>query len=98
MIITTDKCMKFGISKKGSKSVQSKPAVYANGNIIGPLEQGESFKYLGRWFNFEMDNQKHKDELLQIRTQIMDRINSLPLHPKNKVWLYSQYLMSKLSS
>ena len=27
----------------------------------------------------------------------MDRINSLPLHPKNKVWLYSQYLMSKLS-
>ena len=27
----------------------------------------------------------------------MDRINSLPLHSKNKVWLYSHYLMSKLS-
>ena len=43
-----------------------------------------------------MDNQKHKDELLQITRQVMDRINSLPIHPK-KVWLYSQYLMSKLS-
>ena len=97
MIIRMDKCMSFGICKRGSKSVQSKPKVYANGNIIRSLEEGESFKYLGRWFNFEMDNQKHKDELLQITTQIMDRINSLPLHPKNKVWLYSQYLMSKLS-
>ena len=97
IIIRTDKCMSFGICKRGSKSVQSKPKVYANGNIIRSLEEGESFKYLGRWFNFEMDNQKHKDELLQITTQIKDRINSLPLHPKNKVWLYSQYLMSKLS-
>ena len=26
----------------------------------------------------------------------MDGINSLPPHSKNKVWLYSQFLMSKL--
>ena len=63
MIIRTDKCMSFCICKKGSKSVQSKPKVYANGNIITSLEEGESFKYLGRWFNSEMDNQRHKDEL-----------------------------------
>ena len=97
MTFRIDECMSLGICKKGSTSVQCKPTFHANASIIRPLEEGESFRYLGMWFSLEMDNQKHKDELLQITTQIMDRINSLPLHPKNKVWLYSQYLMSKLS-
>ena len=89
--------MSFSICKKGSKSVQFTPKVYANGNIIRPLEVGESFKYLERLFNFEMDNKKQKDELVQITTQIMKRINIFPLHPKDKVLLFSHYLMSKLS-
>ena len=44
-----------------------------------------------------MDNKKHKEELTEVVTQIMNKIDSLPLHPKNKIMLYSRYLMSKLS-
>ena len=55
---------------------------------INALEGGSAL----RW-----DNQKRKDELLQIATQPIDRNNSLPLHAKNKIWLYSQYIMRKLS-
>ena len=97
MIIRTDKCMSFGICKKATKSVQFKPKLFINGAAIKPIELGESFEYLGRWFNFEMDNKKHKEELTEIVTHIMNKVVSLPLHPKNQIMLYSRYLMSKLS-
>ena len=76
--------------------VQFKPKLFINGEVIKPIELGESFEYLGRWFNFEMNNEKHKEELTEIVAQIMNKIDSLPLHPKNKIMLYSRYLMSKL--
>ena len=97
MIIRTDKCMSFGICKKATKSVPFKPKLFINGEAIQPTELGESFEYLGRWFNFKMDNKKHKEELTEIVTHIMNRVDSLPLHPKNRIMLYSRYLMSELS-
>ena len=48
MIIRTDKCMSFGVCKKASKSVQLKPKLFINGEIIKPIELGESSEYLGR--------------------------------------------------
>ena len=89
--------MSFGICKKATKSVQFKPKLFINGEVIKTIEFGESFEYLGRWFNFEMNNKKHKEELTEIATQIMNKMDSLPLHPTNKIMLYSPYLMSKQS-
>ena len=97
MIIRTDKCSSFGICKRGSKSVQFKSKLFINGEYIKSVEFGDSFQYLGRWFNFEMDNQKHKELLLEMSSEIMNKIDSLPLHSKNKILLYSRYFMSKIS-
>ena len=57
----------------------------------------KSFKYLGRWYNFEMDNAEHKANIIQLTNDILMKIDSLPLHPRNKVLLYSRYLHAKLS-
>ena len=65
-MIRTDECKTFCIYKNWFKSVQFKPKEYANVNTTRNLEQGDSFKCLGRWFDVEMENQKHKDELLLI--------------------------------
>ena len=97
MIIRVDKCHTFGIRKKNTDLPQTKARLYVDNEIISPLQDNESFKYLGRYFNFSMDNQKHKAELLETTTTILNNINKLPLHPNNKLDLYRKYLLIKLS-
>ncbi len=61
------------------------------------IEIGKSFRYLGRYFNYDMSDQEHKSALLDVFDDIMNKIDELPLHPKNKILLYSRYLFSKIS-
>ena len=44
-----------------------------------------------------MSNQVHKTELSHVVTSTLNTIDSLPLHPKNKLLLYNRYLLSKIS-
>ena len=44
-----------------------------------------------------LDNQKHKELLVEMSSEIMNKVDSLPLHSKNKILLYSRYFMSKIS-
>ena len=89
MIIRVDKCTTFGI-KKFSK-------LLINNEIVPPLITGESFKYLGRHFDCNMSNQEHMSKLSSIFTELLTQIDSLPLHPKNKLLLYNSYLLSQVS-
>ena len=58
---------------------------------------GKSFRYLGRYFDYNMSDEEHKSELVKVFNDIMNKIDELPLHPKNKILLYSRYLLSKIS-
>ena len=95
--IRVDKSHTFGIMKKNTSSTQTQPNLYVNNEAIPPLKDHENFKYLGRYFNFSMNNQKHKEELLETTTTTLININKLLLHPNKKQNLYSKYLLSKLS-
>ena len=97
MIIRVDKCSTFGIKKALTKSVQYLPKLIINKSIIPAIESGKSFCYLGRYFNHEMTNNEHKSELVSLLTDLMKEIDLKPLHPKNKILLYSRYVLSKLS-
>ena len=44
-----------------------------------------------------MSDDDHKSELLDTFTGILNEIDKLPLHPKNKILLYSRYALSKIS-
>ena len=44
-----------------------------------------------------MCDERHKSELLYTFTDILNRINELPLHPKNKIILYTRYVLAKIS-
>ena len=57
----------------------------------------KSFKYLGSWYDFEMDNSEHKANIIQVTNDILMKIDSLLLHSMNKILLYSRYLHAKLS-
>ena len=56
-----------------------------------------SFKYLGRYFNFYMDNSDHMSILLDTIKDLMLKIDCILCHPKNKLLLYHRFVPSKLS-
>ena len=97
MIIRVDKCHTFGMTKKETLSVETHPKLFVNNEQIPALKNNESFKHLGRYFNFEMDNEEHKKELLDITNKILNKVDTLPLHPKHKLDIYLKYYMSKTS-
>ena len=53
----------FRNEKLDSSSRQYKPKLYINNELIPAIEINESFKYLGRHFDYSMSNQEHKDNL-----------------------------------
>ena len=61
MIIHVDKCKTFGVMKIGSTAKQIYPKFFVNGEIISALKENQSFKYLGRYYNFDMSNENHKN-------------------------------------
>ena len=97
MIIRVDKCSTFGIKKVLTKSVQYLPKLLINNGLIPTIQMGESFKYLGRFFDFDMSDQEHKSELMSLIDELMSDIDHKPLHPKNKLILYNCYVLSKIS-
>ena len=79
------------------KSVQYLPKLLINGVLIPCVEMSESFRYLGRFFDFNMSNHQHMSELSSLVQDLMNDIDIKPLHPKHKLLLYSRYVLSKLS-
>ena len=61
------------------------------------MGMNEGFTYLGRVFDFNMDDEAHKTSLVEKCKRILEDIDRLPLHPKHKIELYSKFLMSKIS-
>ena len=97
MIIRVDKCCRFGIRKIETSSIQYLPKNFVNIEIIPAIKDNENFIYLGGSFNFKMDNNYHKLELVSNTKEILKKISSLPLHPRNKLLLYNNYVLSKLA-
>ena len=95
MIIRVDKCVSFGIKKFSSRCLQFQPKLFINIKLLPVVKNGESFKYLGRYFNFEINNDKHKIHLESNR--MLKQIDSLRILPKNKLLFYHRYVLSKLS-
>ena len=97
MIIRVDKCVTFGINKFSSRSPQIQPKLFINAKLLPVAENGESFKHLGRYFNSEMNNDKHKIHLESPLLDMLKQIDSLRVLPKNRLLLYHRYVLSKLS-
>ena len=87
-----DKCKAFGMLKVNTTCSQVSPKVFVSNQRIPPVLSSESFSYLGRSFNFKMDNEEHKEKLLEATKLLLEAIGSQSLHPKNKILLYSTCL------
>ena len=80
-----------------TKSIQYQLKLFINNQLIPYVDNGDSFKYLGRYFDFGMTNSMHKSKLTAELNKILSQIDLLPLHPKYLILLYSRHLLSKVS-
>ena len=97
MVISVDKCAAFGIKKFSSRSLQYEPKLFINSELVHTVKSGESFKCLGRYLYFEMNNEAHKEKLESSHSEMLKRIDALPILPKNNILLYQRFILSKLS-
>ena len=71
MTIRVDKCTTFGIKKSSTRSLHFQPSLLINHAPVPAVKQGESFRYLGHYFDFSMSNQVHKNKLSSLFTEIL---------------------------
>ena len=90
-----DKCVTFGIKNFSSRSLQFRPKL--NSEVFPPIKKDESFKYIGRFFNFDMDNKDNKDFLITDLHTLLKKTNTFNIHPRNKLPLYDRYVLLKIS-
>ena len=83
--------------KSSTSSVQFLPKLIINHDLVPTVNIGSSFKYLGRYFFFSMDNVEHRSILLETINDLLCTIDKIPCHPKNKLLLYHRYVLSKIS-
>ena len=90
MLIRMDKRVPFGIEKFHSRSLQNEPKLFINNEIVPTVKSGDPFKYLGRYFNFDMDNEVHKEKLKSSLSDVLTHIDTLLVLPKNKLQLFAE--------
>ena len=78
MTLRVDKCKTFGIMKRNSTAKQYFPKIYVNHSLIPSVKQNQNFCYLGRFYNFPMDNAVHKQFLISETNNILEKIDRLP--------------------
>ena len=49
---------------------------------VPTIKMGESFNYLGKFFDFQMSCKEHKTELISLANELMSDTDLQPLHPK----------------
>ena len=66
MKIRVDKCKTIGIKKTVTRSVQFMPKLFLLRKQVPTVDMDKSFKYLGRWYNVEIDNAEHKANIFRL--------------------------------
>ena len=88
--------MTFSVKKSSTAAFQFEPHLMISGQKILTVKKVESFKYLGKSFNFGMDLHKIKEELESKFEKYLYDIDRLPLKPLNKIHFFNTYVYIKI--
>ena len=92
-----ENCTTVGITEFSTSSFHFQPKLFINSIIVPPFKNGEFFKYLRHFFNFDMANKDHKKILKSSLQTMLKTADSLYIHRENKLLLYHYYVLSKVS-
>ena len=97
MIICMNKCAAFGTKKFSKSSLQFQPRLLINSEATPSVKQGESFRYLVHFFDYDMNNKEHKDLALSNFQTMLKTIDTLNILPKTNYFYMIDVFLSKIS-
>jgi hypothetical protein len=97
MKIRTDKYCTFGMTKRDGQYTQIQPGLYIDGYTIPPRELGGFFTYLGKSFNFCMDNEVTKAQPIKSVSHMMDVTDTLLVRKQTKLKILKLVIPSQIS-
>ena len=95
-IIRVDKCYTYGMKTSKTKSIQFQPFITLKKERMPPVKLGESFTYVGKDFNFNMNCDEVKTKLKCEVLKFILIIDKLPLKCRSKIDIVQRYVFSKL--
>ena len=91
-----DQCCTFGIKKTSSKSLQYQPYLFINSQQLPPVKINDSFSYLGKSFNFDMNVHEIRAAVEEKIERYLSLIETIPVKNIDKIKILNTYVFSKL--
>ena len=97
MKIRVDKCSTFGMRKEMGNYVQYQPNLIVGDKSLPAIEDGASFKYLGKCFDFSMDHSTIKSKIKDRLSELLKITSYLSIKSSQKLKILRLYIPSQLS-
>ena len=97
MEIRLDKCSSFAMLKRNSVYCQVLPSISINAGKIPPTPIGDSFRYLGRIFDFNLKGELEKTEIVTKLSNLLRITNELKIRPQTKLKILDRFIASQIS-
>ena len=95
--VRIDKCVSFGMRKQEGEYKQYLPNLTIDDSTIPAHEIGSSFKYLGKLFNFEMDNNEEQAILVKRLSTFLRTISKLNIKVQLKLKIFRNFIPSQFN-
>ena len=92
-----DKCLSFGMRKLNGIYSQFTPNLTIKDAAIPSVKINDGFTYLGKYFDFLMDNESTKTKLIQRLTDFLRTTSTLKVEAQLKLEILRLYISSQFS-
>ena len=96
MKVRIDKCSTFGMRKQSGNYMQFQPMLTIGGKTIPAIENGGSFKYLGKIFDYDMKNNLTKTILVDRLKNLLKTTSELDVKPQRKMKILNLFIPNQL--
>ena len=96
LVIRVDKCITFGMQKRGNKYLQILPVLSIESGQIPQVGINGEFTYLGRRFSYDMSNTSAKIDLVEKLSKLLNITDKLKLRVQNKLKILFFYIHAQV--
>ena len=97
MVIRLDKCSSFGMSKRDGVFQQIDLALFVNQEKIPSIPIGSHFIYLGKIYDFHLNNERAKEEVQHKLLKMLKTTSDLRISVHLKLKILKTYIHSQLT-